>query len=314
MYAIGVDIGGMSIKVGLVDLEDGKIIIQNREKTCRTPEECVTKLKNQINTILNSQNLTVKDIKGIGMGCPGAVTPQTGMVEFLPNLGWYSVPIADLIREEFDTDIRISNDANVATLGEVVYGVAKGCNTSVMFTLGTGVGGGIVIDQKVYEGEKGRGAELGHTTLMLNGAPCSCGRNGCVEAYCSATALIRQTKAAMEADRFSKMWPYVGNNIDNVDGTTAFECEKIGDRSAKKVVDNYIMYLSESIMNMLNIFRPEKFILGGGLSAQGENLTNRVTDYLERFEYGYKYAPKTEIVKARLGNNAGIIGAAALVR
>ncbi len=312
MYTIGVDIGGMSIKVGLVD-EQGKIITQNREKTVKTPQGCIDNLFSQIEKILTEQDLTVADIKGIGIGCPGAVTPETGVVEFLPNLGWYSVPIADILKEKFNTTVKISNDANVAALGEVIYGSAKGCNSAVMFTLGTGVGGGIIIDKKLFEGEKGRGAELGHTTLMLNGAPCTCGRNGCVEAYVSATALISQTKAAMNADRFSKMWEYVSGDINAVDGRTAFECEKLGDKSAKKVVDNYAMYLSESIMNMLNVFRPETFILGGGVSAQGKNLTDRVTAYLERFEYGYKYAPKTQVVTAKLGNDAGIIGAAALV-
>ncbi len=312
MYTIGVDIGGMSIKVGLVD-EQGKIITQNREKTVKTAEGCIQNLFNQIEKILDEQNLTLNDIKGIGIGCPGAVTPETGVVEFLPNLGWYSVPIADILKQKFNTTVKISNDANVACLGEVIYGAAKGCNSAVMFTLGTGVGGGIIIDKKLFEGEKGRGAELGHATLMLNGAPCTCGRNGCIEAYVSATALIGQTKAAMNADRFSKMWEYVSDDINKVDGRTAFECEKLGDKSAKKVVDNYVMYLSESIMNMLNIFRPETFILGGGVSAQGKNLTDRVTRYLERFEYGYKYAPKTQVVTAELGNDAGIIGAAALV-
>ena len=312
MKAIGVDIGGMTIKVGLVD-ENGKIIGENRVKTAKTADVCIDNLFLQIRTLLNQNNLTEKDIRGIGIGCPGLVDVEKGVVEHLPNLGWVNVPLVALLKEKFRTEIRISNDANVATLGEVLFGAAKGYDSAVMFTLGTGVGGGIVINGKLYEGGKGRGAELGHTTLIMNGAPCTCGRNGCVEAYASATALIGQTKAAMCADGDSEMWKYVGGNIDAVDGRTAFECEKKGDPAAKRVVDNYVTYLSEAIMNMLNIFRPPVFILGGGISKEGKNLTERVTAYLEEFSYGYKFAPKTEIVTATLGNDAGIIGAAALV-
>ena len=312
MKAIGVDIGGMSIKVGLVD-ENGKIIGENRVKTAKTADRCLDNLFLQIRTLLNENNLTEKDIRGIGVGCPGLVDVEKGIVEHLPNLGWKSVPLVALLKEKFRTEIRISNDANVATLGEVLFGAAKGYDSAVMFTLGTGVGGGIVINGKLYEGGKGRGAELGHTTLIMNGAPCTCGRNGCVEVYVSATALIGQTKAAMRADGDSEMWKYVGGDIDAVDGRTAFECEKKGDPAAKRVVDNYVTYLSESIMNMLNIFRPPVFILGGGISKEGKNLTDRVTAYLEEFSYGYKFAPKTKIVTATLGNDAGIIGAAALV-
>ena len=217
------------------------------------------------------------------------------------------------MQKTFDTTINLSNDANVAVLGEAVYGVAKEYDTVVMFTLGTGVGGGMIIDKKLFEGGWSRGAELGHTTLVLNGRPCTCGRSGCVETYVSATALIADTKTAMLNDKNSKMWEYVQNDINKVDGKTAFECSKLGDKTAIQVVDTYVMYLSESIMNMLNIFRPEAFLLGGGICNQGEYLTDKIVEYLEKFDYGYKFAPKTKILIATLKNGAGIIGAAALV-
>ncbi len=311
MYSIGVDIGGMSIKVGLV--EDGKIIECNKKKTESTAEKCIFNIVEQIKLLLNNNSLNINQIKGIGIGCPGAVSSETGIVEFLPNLAWEKVELAKKIREGFDTKVVLSNDANVAALAETLYGCAKEYNTAVMFTLGTGVGGGIVIDKKLFEGGWSRGAELGHATLVVGGEQCTCGRKGCVECYTSATALIKQTKREMEKNPNSTMWKYVENNIENVDGKTAFECEKRGDLSARKVVDNYIMYLGESILNMLNIFRPEAFIIGGGISAQGENLVKRLVDYCEKFDYGYKDAPRTEILIAKLGNDAGIIGAAALV-
>jgi glucokinase len=182
-----------------------------------------------------------------------------------------------------------------------------------MFTLGTGVGGGIVIDKKLFEGGRSFGAELGHTTLVLDGVPCNCGRSGCIESYISATALIKQTKAAMLKNKNSLMWEFTNGDIDKVDGRTAFECAKKGDKAAITVRDKYVRYLSESIINMLNIFRPDAFILGGGVSAQGKYLTDLVQDYCEKKNYGYLSAPRTEIITAELGNDAGIIGAAALV-
>ncbi len=313
MYTVGIDIGGMSIKAGIVD-DGGKIILQSRIKTEGTTEQLITNMVAQIKDLLNKTNLAVKNIRGIGIGCPGAVSSDVGVVEVLPNLGWKKIPLADILKKDFNTEIKLSNDANVAALGEVIYGAAKNYNSCVMFTLGTGVGGGIIIDKKLVEGGHSRGAELGHTTLILGGEPCTCGRRGCVECYASATALIGQTKQAMFKDKESIMWHFVDGDINKVDGRTAFECAKMGDKTAQTVKDTYIYYLGESIMNMLNIFRPDVFILGGGISAQGENLIKPLEEYCKKFDYGYPYSPKTDIIVASLGNDAGIIGAAALLR
>ncbi len=313
MYTVGIDIGGMSIKIGLVD-DEGKILEQVRFKTSKTAEQCIKDMIENISALLDKYSLTEKDLRGIGIGCPGAVSRETGMVIYLPNLGWENVPLAKELKKTFDLPVIISNDANVAALGETIYGAAKDYSTVVMFTLGTGVGGGMVIDNKLFEGGWSRGAELGHITLYLDGEPCTCGRTGCIERYVSATALMAQTKKAMLEDRESLMWDYVKGNIENVDGKTAFECSKKGDVSANKVVDNYVKYLGESMLNMFNIFRPEAFILGGGVSAQGKYLNDKVKAYCEKFDYGYKDAPRTEILTATLGNDAGIIGAAALLK
>lgn len=312
MYSIGVDIGGMSIKVGVVD-DNGKILLQSRVKTANSALGVVEDIKYLINDLIDQLKISLEDIKGIGIGCPGAVNSEKGIVDFLPNLGWENVDIVSMLKKYFNVPIKISNDANVATLAEVIYGSAKGYNTAIMFTLGTGVGGGIVIDKKLFEGGFSRGAELGHITLFLDGEQCTCGRRGCIECYTSATALIKQTKVAMLSDNKSKMWEYVNNNIENVDGKTAFECAKLGDKTANEVVDKYVYYLAESMLNMFNIFRPEVFILGGGISAQGEYLINKLQQYCQKAEYGYKRAPKTNIVVATLGNDAGIIGAASLI-
>lgn len=312
MYSIGVDIGGMSIKVGLVD-DRGKIVAQTRVKTAQTADAVIEDIAKLISGLLEKHNIDKCQVKGIGIGCPGAVTRETGVVAFLPNLGWENVPLVDKLKKYHNVEIIISNDANVAALAEAIYGCAKDYNSSIMFTLGTGVGGGIIIDKKLIEGKFSRGAELGHTTLILGGKPCGCGRNGCVECYASATALIKQTKEEMMSNKNSAMWGFVDGDINKVDGRTAFECSKVGDVSAIKVVDQYVYYLSESILNMLNIFRPDAFIIGGGISAQGDYLIDKIKSYCAKFDYGYKNAPITEILTATLGNDAGIIGAAALL-
>lgn len=312
MYTIGIDVGGMSIKIGVVDA-NGKILIQDRFKTENTADVCVDKMVDMINALLVKLSIDISSIRGIGVGCPGSVEREKGLVKHLPNLNWYDYPLVEKLKKSFNVEIIISNDANVATLAETIYGSAKNFNTSVMFTLGTGVGGGVVIDKKLYEGGCSQGTELGHLTLVLGGLACTCGRRGCIERYVSATALIGQTKDAMISDKNSLMWEEVNGDINNVNGKTAFECEKKGDITAKAVVDKYVEYLSESIMNMCNVFRPDVFILGGGISAQGENLTKRIDEYCLKFDYGYKGAPVPKLVTATLGNDAGIVGAAALL-
>lgn len=312
MYTIGIDIGGMSIKVGLVD-QKGKIINKNSRKTADTAGEVISNIKNQIDELLKVNNITIADINGIGIGCPGSITSATGVVEYSNNLKWNKVPIVAELKKFFDVEIKISNDANVAALGEAIYGCAKDYNSSVMFTLGTGVGGGVVIDRKLFEGGESKGTELGHTTLIYNGLKCSCGRTGCVECYTSATALMRQGREAMELDKNSSMWKECGNDPQKLDGRIIFDCAKKGDETALKVVKTYATYLAESMLNMFNIFRPNAFILGGGVSAAGSFLTDMVVDYCEKENYGYTGTPKVKILLATLGNDAGIIGAAALI-
>ncbi|MBO4251406.1 MAG: ROK family protein [Clostridia bacterium] len=311
MYAIGIDIGGMSIKAGLV--KDGKMVDCNRKTTAPTSDLAIEGIVEQINELLVKNSLSIKDIRGIGLGAPGLVSSESGVVEYCPNINWNKVPVVDILRKKFDTEIKLSNDANVAALGEARFGAGAKFNSSIMLTLGTGVGSGIIIDGKLFEGGESKGSELGHMVIKVGGEKCGCGRRGCLESYASATALIRITKNAMSEDEKSAMWQFVGGDIDKVDGRTAFECAKSGDGTANKVVDEYVSYLAEGIMNLANIFRPETFILGGGVSAQGKYLTDKLKAYCEKYEYGYKYAPKSDIVTATLGNDAGIIGAAALV-
>lgn len=309
---IGVDIGGMSVKYGLVN-ENGNILAKRTVKTEGTADSVIDTLGKALVAFLEENGLKKEEIEGVGIGCPGAITAATGTVEYSNNLGWKNVKLTDGLKKYLDTEYKVSNDANVAALGEATFGAAKEFSDVIMLTLGTGVGGGIVLGNKLYEGNESKGAELGHAVLVLGGEECTCGRKGCIEAYCSASALIRDTKRAMLRDTDSKMWDYANNDIHNVNGRTAFAMARENDPAAVQVVNDYIMYLSESIMNYCNIFRPQAVVLGGGISGEGKYLIDRVTQYCKERHYGYQGTPEVKILSATLGNDAGIIGAAALL-
>jgi len=314
MYYVGIDLGGTNIKTGVVD-KNGNIVAKSSipTKSDRPADEAALDMAFEVLNLVKTNKISMDEVVGMGIGSPGAINSGAGIVDYSPNLGWYSVPIAELILKRVKKPVRVCNDANVAALGESLFGAGKGYTDTVMITLGTGVGGGIVLDGKLFEGNESKGAELGHSVICVNGEPCSCGRRGCFEAYASASALIRETKEAMMRDRSSKMWDFVGGDIDKVDGRTAFETEKMGDAMAKLVVNNYVMYLSEGLLNICNEFRPQAILLGGGVCAQGDNLLNRLKVRMKAMHYGYQGAPKVELKIASLGNDAGIIGAAALL-
>lgn len=313
MVCIGVDLGGTNIKAGIVS-PDGKIIDKGSVPTLaqRPAADVIRDMGGLINDLLKRNRVKVEEVAGIGVGSPGAISSATGVVDYSNNLGWKVVPLAKELSAYIDRPVKVSNDANVAALGETLFGAGQTYSNTILLTLGTGVGGGIVIDNKLYEGNESKGAELGHMVVVVDGEKCTCGRPGCLEAYCSATALIRDTKRAMEGDKASAMWKFAGTP-DGVDGRTAFECAKQGDASAQKVVDNYIKYLGEGMLNYANIFRPQAFMLGGGVCAQGENLVGPLKEYCKQRHYGFEGCPRFDILIASLGNDAGIIGAASLI-
>ncbi len=313
MYYLGIDIGGMSIKVGVVD-KYGKILASSFIKTEKiSPEKQIEKVGAQITALLLEGGFDYSSIKAVGVGCPGAINGKKGIVGYSSNLKWTNFNLKGELEKVTGLPVRIANDADAATLGEVIFGSAKDYSTVIMLTLGTGVGGGIVIDKKLYEGPNGMSAELGHIVMRRGGYPCGCGRRGCFEQYASATALIRLTKKEMLKNTSSSMWKLVDGDIEKVNGQTAFLGEKQGDKSAKRVVNQYIANLSEGLLDYCNIFRPDAIVIGGGISNEGKNLTDKVVKYLEKFDYGYKNTPKSAVLIATLKNDAGIVGAASLV-
>lgn len=310
MYSIGVDIGGMSIKVGAVD-SAGNIIAKGKVATdiAGGAQKIISDIGK---LVLALADCAKGECGGVGVGCPGAVNSTLGTVDRAYNLNWHNVGLAEDLGRIVGMPVKVSNDANVAALAEAMFGVGKMYSDTIFLTLGTGVGGGIVLGGKLYEGNEGKGAELGHMVLSVDGEQCSCGRRGCMEAYCSASALIRETKKAMQADKASAMWKF-SPSLDDVDGKTAFECSKQGDKSAIAVVDFFVKYLGEGMLNFANIFRPQAIILGGGVCAQGDYLVDKVKNYCEQRKYGFADTPKFDILVAKLGNDAGIIGAAGLI-
>ncbi len=311
---IGVDIGGMSLKGGIVN-KNGDIAFKSNVKLNVNNENNKTfldSLKHLLNELLIYSSNHNFVVIGIGFGVPGFVDNNEGIIESTTNLNISKLNLKEELKY-LNVPLFLSNDANVACLAEIRFGIAKKYSNAVMLTIGTGIGSGIVINDQLFEGNEGKGAEIGHMTLVVDGNKCNCGRKGCFEAYASATALIKYTKEAMLKNHSSLMWEYVNNDIENVNGLTAFECSKKLDSSACFVVDKFIKYLSEGILSLCNIFRPQVIIIGGGISNQGDYLITKIKNYCEKFKYGFSDCPKPEIVTAYYKNDAGIIGAACLV-
>ena len=307
---VGIDLGGTFIKGGIVD-DTGRIIISDKIPTEREKGDAgvAANIARLCDMLLKRANMTAGDIVGIGIGVPGMIDSAAGEVVYSNNLGWSHFKISETVESLVGAPVRIANDANVAALGETKFGCGKDFSTTVMITLGTGVGSGIVIGGKLFEGNHSAGAELGHMVIVSGGEKCTCGRRGCLEAYASATALIRDTKRAMENNSESKMWQI--GTLDEVTGKTAFDYME-NDADAKAVVENYIEKLSVGLVNIANIFRPEAIILGGGVCAEGDRLTIPLGNAISTNIFGGEMGPRVKLLVARLGNSAGLLGAAAL--
>ena len=311
MIAIGIDIGGMSIKGAAVD-SNGRVYEKFSMPFVKGEpgEITIRKLAELVKEYITAQHLDGK-IEGIGIGSPGTLDVEHGVVNYANNLGWNELPVAKLMNEVLPYPIRLTNDANAAALGEARFGAGKSYETVIMLTLGTGVGGGIIINGKLFEGNECKGGELGHTVIQVDGEPCTCGRKGCFEAYASASALIRETKKAMLSNKRSLMWK-ISPEIELVGGKVVFEAAAQGDKAAIKVLDNYIKYLGEGVLNYCNIFRPNIIVLSGGIANAGDALFIPLNKYIKERNYGYKMTPEVKVVPAELGYDSGKIGAAAL--
>lgn len=331
MKYIGVDIGGTNLVSAVVEKHSNGYKIISK-KNCPTnvprPKEniCEDIIKISIEA-LKDVYLNLDEIKSIGIGVPGSVDVKAGNINFATNLFIENWNIKKDIEEKINNlnylekydlkpsknhiEVFIENDANAAAYGEALAGVAKGFNNAIMVTLGTGIGGGIIINKKIYSGVNFAAGEIGHMVIVKDGIQCTCGRKGCFERYASATGLINLTRQKMQEFKDSKMWE-IAPNLNEVNGKTAFDAEKLGDEAAKQVLEDYIAYLGCGVANLINIFQPDCIIIGGGVSNQGENLLSPLRQYVNKQTYNKNLKVQTQILKAQLINDAGIIGAAML--
>jgi len=312
MFYLGVDIGGTSIKGGMVT-KDGKLfdtfkmpVIKNEE-----PEKNIKKLVTLIEKFIKDYNYKKEEIVGVGVGVPGIIDSTHGIVTYSGNLKWFDLPLKKILEDSLGLPVKITNDANAAALAEAKFGLGNKYKSFLMITLGTGIGSGIVIDGKMYAGNFGKGAEFGHSLLVMDGRQCSCGRKGCLEAYASATALVKDTKIMMELHKDSLMWK-ISEKYGAVSARVPFEAAKERDPYAIELVDYYVKCLSEGLINYFNTFRPEAVILSGGIAEEGEFLISKIRNYCQEHDYGIKLCPPVDIVKSLIGYDSGKIGAAAL--
>ncbi len=313
MYNIGVDLGGTNIAVGIVN-ENSEIIKKGsvETKAFRDSDEIVKDIASLCKKLCDEEKIALTEVRSVGIATPGTALRDIGVVAYANNLPFRNYPIADKLKSFLGVkNVIIANDADAAAYGEAVAGIGKGHKDFIMVTLGTGVGGGIIIEGKLYSGSNFAGGELGHMVIEHDGIQCSCGRKGCWEAYSSATAIIRMTKEKMKECAASEMWNYVGGDIDKVNGRTAFDCMRKGDPAATEVVDKYINYLATGTANILNIFQPSVMAFGGGIANEKENLIAPLKKAVVKEMYGGKLS--AELKSATLGNDAGIIGAASLI-
>ncbi len=312
-YYLGIDLGGTNIVAGVVD-ETYKILSKASIKTA-SPRPAVDIMDDMVKVsreACEKAGVPVEQLEWVGIGAPGTINRDTGYIEYSNNLQFDHVPLRQYIADRLGRPVFVDNDANAAAYGEALAGAAKGVKDAVAITLGTGVGGGIIIDGKIYSGFNFAGAELGHAVIEIGGRQCTCGRRGCLEAYASATGLINLTKEAMEANPNSKMWTLTGGTIDNVSGKTAFDAMREGDAAGKEVVDLYIKYLGCGLANYINIFQPEVLCIGGGICKEGETLLAPLREYINSENFLRDSTRRTRLCVAELGNDAGIIGAAFL--
>ncbi len=312
MYYLGVDLGGTNIACALVEGQ-GRILGRATLPTGLpdTPEAIARRMGEGCREALAAAGCTLEQVASVGVGTPGIANAREGLVEYSCNLGFFQTPLARLVEAQLHKPVYLENDANAAALGEFISGSGKGSDSLVAITLGTGIGGGVVVNRRLLTGFNFAGAEIGHFVMVQDGEPCTCGRRGCFEAYCSATALIRQTRRAMEKAPDSLLWKEAGA-LEAVNGQTAFAAMEQGDPVAKSVVDAYIRHLACGLTSVVNIFQPEVLCVGGGVGNQGESLLAPVREIFDREDYARGSHRRTRIVPAELGNDAGLIGAALL--
>lgn len=315
MYNIGIDLGGTNIAAAIVT-EDGKIIDKASVPTLpkRGYEAVANDMADLCLSLIEKNSISLDDINSIGIGSPGTVDSAKGEVIYANNLYFKNAAVASVIKKKIDKPVYLENDASAAAYGEYVSGAGAVYKDLVAITLGTGVGAGIILDGKIIAGSFNAGGELGHMVISVDGEQCTCGRKGCWETYSSATALIREATNAAQKNPDSMLNKLVEGDLSKMNAKIPFDAAQAGDKVAQDVIDNYIKYLAIGLVNVINTVQPEAIIIGGGVSAQKDNLIVPLKARMVEEIYGGAEAFKTEVKVAELGNDAGIIGAAMLYK
>ncbi|MDD4125540.1 MAG: ROK family protein [Victivallales bacterium] len=314
MYYLGIDLGGTFIKAGIVD-ENGKIIHKDSLSTevSQGVDHVSERMAEIALRVIGNSGLSVADIEYAGVASPGSADCGNGIMIYCSSIPFLNYPLARKIADLTGIKkVYIENDANAAAKGESAVGRAKGYGNSIMITIGTGIGGGIIIDGKIYTGFNFAAAEVGHMVIDPSGPECQCGRKGCWETLSSATALIRMAREEMAQHPDSIMWKLCGNNLSAVDARVPFDAKRAGDASGIRVVEKFTYYLACGLTNLIDLLQPEIITVGGGVSNEGDYLLEPVRKIVEKEQYSRHCENKTLIVKAFLGNDAGMIGAAML--
>ena len=312
MIRIGVDVGGTGIQIGVVDREYR--IIREGSIPTRTDlpfEDQIRQISDCIVSTARDAGFTVDDIVSVGVGIPGIASAKTGEIIKCTNMGWFHVPFREIFNRYLDKPVHIDNDANVAALAESVAGVSAGTSSSVFITIGTGIGSGIIIDGRIWSGAHHIGGELGHVIFDLDGVPCTCGNHGCLERYCSATALIRMAREAVAEHPDSLILTSVGNDPAKIEAKTVFDAAHAKDPLALSVYGRYIDCLAQAVASVVNLLDPEVIVLGGGVSKAGSFLLDPLTREYSKYVL-FNDQPLPPVRLAVLGSEAGIIGAAML--
>ncbi len=314
-FVVGVDLGGTKIAVGLFTSE-GKLTSQNLQPTDAQegPQAVIENLCQAIFHLISQAGIGFPQIKGIGVAAAGAIDTHNGVVTLSPNLpGWRNIPLRKILKDSLGVPVYLTNDANAAAFGEYLFGAGQNTANLVYITVSTGIGGGIIINGEVYEGISGAAGEIGHMTIDINGPPCNCGSNGCLEILASGSALAREARRHVKAGESMAILEASGGDLDRISAETIFQAAQQGDRLAGKLIQQTGRYLGVGLANLVNIFNPELIIVGGGLSNMGEHLMGPARDVMQERAYQVS-ANAVRIVPALLGNDSGLIGAAAWVR
>ena len=308
---LGIDLGGTNIAVGLTD-DNGALLCRHSNPTGvgRERETILSDICRTAVEVCEKYGISTKDVQSIGIGVPGSVNKAECKMVFGTNLGINQVRFEPVFRPVFSCPVYIDNDANCAALGECYGGAGVGCDSMIMVTLGTGIGGGLVFGGRIFSGCGDVAGEIGHMIIQVNGEPCNCGKRGCWESYASATGLIRQIKQVMQ-EHPESLLHQVAKEQGGVGALNLFLARDRGDAAAQELFDRYVTYLAVGIGNLVAIVQPDRIVVGGGIAGQGERLLGPVRELVYR-DLMKAEGRETEIVAATAGNDAGIIGAAML--